>query len=49
MKDSLRFLERNRDVERYAYFNPGKGKPHSLIKNDGTPTRIGELYRDAGS
>lgn len=48
VKDSLKFLERNRDVERYAYFNPGRGKPHSLLGNDGSLTRIGELYRDAG-
>lgn len=48
LKDSLKFLERNKDVERYAYFNPGKGKPHSLLKNDGSITRLGELYRDAG-
>jgi hypothetical protein len=49
VKDSLRFLERSRDVERYAYFEPGKGKPHSLLKNDGSLSRIGEPYRDAGS
>jgi hypothetical protein len=49
VKDSLKFLERNRDVDRYAYFNPGRGKPHSLLKNDGSLTRIGELYRDAGN
>lgn len=48
LKDSLRFLERNSDVERYAYFNPGEGKPHSLVARDGSPTRLGELYRDAG-
>ncbi|MDP4625961.1 MAG: glycoside hydrolase family protein [Akkermansiaceae bacterium] len=48
LKDSLKFLERDRNVERYAYFEPGKGKPHSLFKNDGSLTRMGELYRDAG-
>ncbi|MGJ8644914.1 MAG: glycosyl hydrolase [Luteolibacter sp.] len=48
LKDALRYLERNRDVERYAYYNP-KGKPHSLLKNDGSLTRMGELYRDAGT
>ena len=47
LKKSLRFLEKSKTVERYAYFNPGKGKPHSLINNDNSPTRMGELYRDA--
>ena len=45
--DSLRFLSRSRGVERYAYFNPAKGKPHSLLKEDGSLSRMGELYRDA--
>ena len=49
VKDSLRFLERSRDVERYAYFNPKAGSPHSLLKKDGSVSRIGELYRDAGA
>lgn len=49
LKDSLRFLERSRHVERYAYFNVKAGKPHSLVKPDGSPTRMGELYRDAGT
>lgn len=49
LRESLRFLEKNRNVERYAYMNPGSGKPHSLVKPDGTPTRLGELYRDAGT
>lgn len=48
LKDSLRFLERSRDVERYAYFEPGRGKEHSLLNKDGSLTRMGELYRDAG-
>jgi hypothetical protein len=47
LKDSLKFLERDRNVERYAYFNPPKGKPHSLLDKDGKLTRMGELYRDA--
>ena len=46
LKDSLRFLERSRYVERYAYFNPAKGQPHSLLAEDGSLTRMGELYRD---
>ncbi len=47
LKGSLRFLERSSKVERYAYFNPTPGKPHSLLAADGTLTRMGELYRDA--
>lgn len=49
LKKALRYLERNKDVQRYAYFNPPAGKPHSLINNDGTPTRLGNLYQEAGS
>ena len=49
LKPALRFLERERSVERYAYFNPGKGKPHSLIDADGSINSLGELYRDAGT
>lgn len=49
LKKSLRFLERSKDVERYAYFEPGKGKEHSLFKKDGGLSRMGELYRDAGT
>ncbi len=37
------------EIERYAYFEPGKGKEHSLFKKDGSLTRMGELYRDAGT
>lgn len=49
LKKSLRFLERNKDIERYAYFEPGKDKEHSLFKKDGSLSRMGELYRDAGT
>jgi hypothetical protein len=49
LKKCLRFLERSKDIERYAYFDPGKGKEHSLFKDDGSLTRMGELYRDAGT
>jgi hypothetical protein len=49
LKESLRFLERSKDVARYAYFEPGKGNAHSLFKADGSLSRMGELYRDAGS
>lgn len=48
LTDSLKFLEENPVVERYAYFNPAPGKPHSLLKPDGSLTRMGELYRDTG-
>ena len=48
MKLSLRFLERSRHVERYAYFNPPAGQPHSLLGREGSLTRLGKLYRDAG-
>jgi len=46
LKKALKFMERSRDVERYAYFNKKKGTPLSLLKADGSPSRIGELYRD---
>ena len=49
LKDSLKFLEKSNTVERYAYFEPGAGKPHSLLNKDGSFTRMGELYRDAGA
>ena len=41
-------LEKEKSIERYAYFEPGKGKEHSLLTADGSLTRMGELYRDAG-
>jgi len=47
LRDSLKFLERNSDVERYAYFNPKKGAPHGLLKGDDSLSRMGELYRGA--
>ncbi|MBK1826921.1 glycosyl hydrolase [Haloferula rosea] len=49
LKEALKFLEKERKVERYAYFEPGRGKPHSLFKKDGSLSRMGELYRDAGT
>lgn len=48
LQDALRFLEKERSIERYAYFEPGKGKPHSLFENDGSLSKMGEMYRDAG-
>ena len=48
LQQALRFLEKSRDVERYAYFNPKSGQPHALLSGDGTPTRLGKLYRDTG-
>ena len=47
LRGALRALERNRFVERYAYFNPGEGKA-ALLK-DGQVTKLGEIYRDAGA
>lgn len=49
LRGALRYLERSRHVERYAYFEPGRGKPHSLFKEDGELSRMGEAYRDAGT
>lgn len=49
LKDALKFLEKEKAVERYAYFNPPAGKPHSLLTRDRKLTRMGELYRDAGT
>ena len=49
LKDALKFLEKERSVERYAYFEPGSGKPHSLLNKDGSLTKMGEMYRDAGT
>lgn len=50
LRQALRFLERDNAIERYAYFEPGKGKPHSLFgsEEDGL-SRMGVLYRDAGT
>lgn len=49
LRAALRTLEHARHVERYAYFEPGAGKEHSLFKADGMLSRMGELYRDAGA
>ena len=49
LEKSLRFLEKSDDVHRYAYFDPKPGKPHSLYDANGKPTRLGEIYRDAGA
>lgn len=49
LKSALKTMERSKSVERYAYFEPGAGKNHSLFKPDGSLTRMGELYRDAGA
>lgn len=46
LKKALRFLERSKDVQRYAYFNPAAGKPHSLLDKNGQPSRLGKLYQD---
>ena len=49
LKSALKTMERSKSVERYAYFEPGAGKNHSLFKADGSLTRMGELYRDTGA
>lgn len=49
LRKVLKFLERSKVVERYAYFEPGRGKNHSLLRADGSLSRMGELYRDAGT
>ena len=49
LKKSLRFLERSRNIERYAYFNFKAGRAQALMNADGTLTRMGEAYRDAGT
>lgn len=49
LEESLKFLEKERKVERYAYFNPGPGKPHSLLNKDGSLTSLGKLYQKAGT
>ncbi len=47
LRAALRTLERDRDVERYAYFNTRAGHPCALLQADGNLTKLGELYRDA--
>jgi len=49
LRAALRTLEHSHHIERYAYFEPGAGREHSLYKADGTLSRMGELYRDAGA
>lgn len=49
LKDSLKFLERARYIERYAYFNFKPGRAQALVDASGELTRLGELYREAGS
>ncbi|MDA7922648.1 glycoside hydrolase family protein [Verrucomicrobiales bacterium] len=49
LKESLRFLERERYIERYAYFNFKPGRAQALVDAKGDLTRLGEMYREAGS
>ena len=49
LKKALKFLEKSRDVERYAYFNVNSSKPHALVDTHGEPTRMGKLYQEAGT
>ena len=47
VRTALRALERDSDVERYAYFNTKAGHPCALLGADGAPTKLGELYLEA--
>ncbi|MDF1853145.1 MAG: glycoside hydrolase family protein [Verrucomicrobiales bacterium] len=49
LKDSLRFLERERYIERYAYFNFKPGRAQALVDTKGDLTQLGKMYREAGS
>ena len=47
LRGALRALDRLRFVERYAYFNPSRGRA-ALLNADGSPTKLGEIYREFG-
>lgn len=47
LRGALKAMERQRFVERYAYFNPKDGKAALLKEN--ALTKLGEIYRDAGA
>jgi hypothetical protein len=53
LKDSLKFLEKARHVERYAYYSFGPTQSQKLFGMDKhgkrVMNRMGELYRDAGT
>lgn len=43
LKKALKFLEKERSVERYAYFEPGAGNQHSLLNKDGSLSKVRDL------
>jgi hypothetical protein len=47
LRGALRALERLRFVERYAYFDTSRAGAN-LLNPDGSPSRLGEIYRAAG-
>lgn len=52
LKESLKFLEKAKHVERYAYYSFGPNDAQRLFKKGGGKrvlNRMGELYRDAGT
>ncbi len=48
LRDALRHMDTTPYIERYAYFSPGPGNPNSLFNADGTPSKMGVLYQQAG-
>lgn len=53
LKESLRFLEKSKEVERYAYYSFGPNAAQRLFKKDDNGkailNRMGALYHDAGT
>ena len=46
LRGALKALERERYVERYAYYNPGQQSPLSLLGADGSLTELGQRYAE---
>jgi hypothetical protein len=46
LKGAAKIMERLSFVERYTYFDPGRGKPGGLFNPDGSLSALGEFYRD---
>ena len=47
LRGALKALERDRDVERYAYFNSRAGHVCALLKADGSLSELGQMYLEA--
>lgn len=47
LRGALKALEREKYVERYAYFNPGQESPLALLRADGSLTEMGQRYAEA--